>query len=191
MGSLFRRLFYAISYLGSPPWDTNISPPELLNFIQTHPAGRALDLGCGTGKNLATLAEHGWQTTGVDFSRKAVRLARSRLTACGFPAKILFGDVSRKPGVVGKFDLILDIGCYHDLSPANRKGYQNNIKEWLASGGSFLIYAHCLSEDRLRATGISQEDIDAFSIFLRVEDIVYTTDRWERKTVWMTFINSG
>jgi cyclopropane fatty-acyl-phospholipid synthase-like methyltransferase len=177
-----------VSYLGSPPWDTGISPPELIGFIDAHAAGNALDLGCGTGTNLLTLAEHGWQVSGVDFSDRAVRLARRRLKSAGFQADIRQGDVSRELTVHGKFDLILDIGCYHDLPPTDRSGYRNNIKRCLAVGGTFLIYAHCLSIERPKATGVSQMDIEAFSKFLGVKELVYGFDRWERKTVWMTFI---
>ena len=44
------------------------------------PAGRAVDLGTGEGRNAIWLAERGWQVTAVDFS--AVGLARAaRLAA--------------------------------------------------------------------------------------------------------------
>ncbi len=46
------------------------------------PAGRALDLGAGEGRNAVWLAERGWRVTAVDFSPvaldKARRLARAR-----------------------------------------------------------------------------------------------------------------
>ncbi len=145
MSSALRRLFYALSYLGDPPWDTGISPPELLAFLASHPAGRALDLGCGTGTNLVTLAEQSWQVCGVDFSGHAVRTARKRLNQIGSNGEVFRGDVSRQLPFDGHFDLILDIGCYHDLSAVDRVGYRQNLIQYLAPGGSYLIYAHCLS----------------------------------------------
>ena len=36
---------------GQTPWDTNITPPEVEDFVKTASPGRALDLGCGTGTN--------------------------------------------------------------------------------------------------------------------------------------------
>lgn len=46
------------------------------------PAGRALDLACGEGRNSVWLAEQGWEVTGVDFSPvgigKARRLSQER-----------------------------------------------------------------------------------------------------------------
>jgi SAM-dependent methyltransferase len=189
MSSLFRRLFYSLSYLGNPPWDTGISPPELLEFLDTHTPGRALDLGCGTGTNLVTLAKHGWQVCGIDFSGRAVKAARRRLSALGLDGQVSRGDVAKKLEFDGVFNLILDIGCYHDLSPEDRIGYRENLHHFLAPGGTFLMYAHCRTSDQPRATGISQQDIDEFIGNLRVIAIIQTRDRWERETTWMTFVN--
>ena len=76
---LFRRLLYNLWYYFHPPWDTGISPPELMDFIKSHPPERALDMGCGTGTNVITLAQHGWQAMGVDFTRRAIKLGRRKV----------------------------------------------------------------------------------------------------------------
>jgi SAM-dependent methyltransferase len=191
VSSILRRLFYSLSYLGKPPWDTGISPPELLDFMAAHVPGRALDLGCGTGTNLVTLAEHGWLVCGIDFSGNAVKVARKRLKEMGSNGQVLQGDVAGRIPLEGQFDLILDIGCYHDLSDEDRTGYRQNLSRFLATNGSFLIYAHCLSPDRARATGVSQTDIDEFSRFMDPKSIIRTIDRWDRQTTWMTFTSKA
>ncbi|GMH37661.1 hypothetical protein BSKO_05534 [Bryopsis sp. KO-2023] len=38
--------------------------------------GTAVDLGCGSGANAIALAEKGWTVLGLDFSEKAIELAR-------------------------------------------------------------------------------------------------------------------
>jgi hypothetical protein len=40
--------------LGQPPWDTKVTPPEVVELVEGEglPFGRALDLGCGTGTNV-------------------------------------------------------------------------------------------------------------------------------------------
>ena len=43
--------------------------------------GRALDLGCGTGTNSIYLAQHGWETTGVDFVPRAIGIAKRKAEA--------------------------------------------------------------------------------------------------------------
>lgn len=60
------------------PWDTQVTPPEVMEFIARTPPGKAVDLGCGTGTNAITLARHGWRVTGVDFVPKAILAARAK-----------------------------------------------------------------------------------------------------------------
>ena len=67
-----RLIFELWCLLGRAPWDTGISPSELMAFSESHHPGRALDLGCGTGTNLVTMAQLGWQATGVDVSGRAI-----------------------------------------------------------------------------------------------------------------------
>ncbi|GMH37664.1 hypothetical protein BSKO_05537 [Bryopsis sp. KO-2023] len=44
--------------------------------IATLTPGTAVDLGCGSGGNAIALAEKGWTVLGLDFSEKAIELAR-------------------------------------------------------------------------------------------------------------------
>lgn len=41
--NIFRWITFNLWYFRRPPWDTRVSPPELLEFIAAHPPGRALD----------------------------------------------------------------------------------------------------------------------------------------------------
>ena len=159
--SLSRRLFFNISYFRKPPWDTGISPPELLEFIASHPPGRALDLGCGTGTNVITLAQAGWQVTGVDFVRRAIQVGRRKVRQAGVTADLRMGDVTRLEDVRGPFDLILDIGCYHGLSTPGKQVYRENLKRLLAPTGNFLMYSIFRQEAGTRP-GMLEEDVLAF-----------------------------
>jgi cyclopropane fatty-acyl-phospholipid synthase-like methyltransferase len=137
----FPRLFFRLFYLGTPPWDSGITPPELEEFIQRHPPGRAIDLGCGTGTNVITLARRGWQITGIDFVPKAIRQAKRKARLAGVESPFFVGDVTDPNFFTGNYDLILDIGCYHALSPEQRQTYRDNLRRHLAPTGTFLLYA--------------------------------------------------
>jgi cyclopropane fatty-acyl-phospholipid synthase-like methyltransferase len=137
-----RKLFFELSYLGSPRWDTGISPPELYRFIDEKPPGRALDLGCGTGTNLVTLVKAGWEASGVDFSHLAVRFARRKLRRAGVRAAVVRDDVSRLTRVSGPYDLILDMGCFHSLADNQLDGYAQGIGKTLAPNGTYLLFVY-------------------------------------------------
>ena len=139
-----RRLFFTFYYwFTHPPWDTNITPPELVELIekQKMPAGRALDLGCGTGTNVIYLAQHGWQATGVDFVGKAIATAERKAQAAGVNAQFYQGDVSKLEFLDPPFDLALDIGCFHSLTADRRPAYISGLARLLRPGGLFLCYA--------------------------------------------------
>ncbi len=141
---MFRRLWFTFAYaLTKPRWDTGITPPELVEVIETKPLppGRALDLGCGTGTNVIYLARHGWQAVGVDFVGQAVATAKRKVQAAGVRAEIFQGDVTRLDFLNPPFDLALDIGCFHSLPADRRPAYIGGLNRLLRPGALFLCYA--------------------------------------------------
>jgi SAM-dependent methyltransferase len=65
------------------------------------PAGRVLDVGCGSGELLSHYREHGWETFGIDPSEQAAALARER------GASVHRGTLADQPWPVESFDLIV------------------------------------------------------------------------------------
>jgi methyl halide transferase len=63
---------------GQMPWDSDEPDPALVATVEagTIPAGRALEVGCGTGTNALWLAAHGFNALGVDVSPLAIDRAR-------------------------------------------------------------------------------------------------------------------
>ncbi|MEJ5223663.1 MAG: class I SAM-dependent methyltransferase [Anaerolineales bacterium] len=185
--SLLRRLFFDLWYLGRPPWDSGISPPELLTFLDEQPPGRAIDLGCGTGTNVLTLARRGWQVTGVDFAPRAIALARKKLRAAGVQADLQVGDVTRLDGINGPFNFALDLGCFHGLSDPDKARYLDQLERILAPGGFWMMYGIFTppgsSQMRLAETDI--ERAQARFTLLRRQD---GTDRGgTRKSAYFLF----
>jgi SAM-dependent methyltransferase len=184
--TFFHRLFFNFLYLGDPPWDTGISPPELMDFIENHAPGRALDLGCGTGTNVITLAQRGWQATGVDFIPRAIRQARYKAKRAGVSADFHIGNVVRLEGISGPFDLILDIGCFHSLSSQSRPAYVENINHLLTPEGAYLLYAF-IKETADESNGLDQSDLSLLDRYLRLVQRQDGTERGFRASAWFTY----
>jgi cyclopropane fatty-acyl-phospholipid synthase-like methyltransferase len=181
---ILRRLWFSLSYYRNPPWDTGISPPELIDFIASHPPGSALDIGCGSGTNVITLTRSGWRVAGIDFAPRAIQLARKKAKQAGISADLRVADISQLDSAGGPFDLILDIGCLHGLSREARSVYLDKAADWLAPGGTFLLYAF-LSDQTQTAVGIDQLDQDQIKQRFTVISQQTGTDRGQRTSVWL------
>ena len=127
------------------PWDTNITPPEIEAIIAELPAGKALDLGCGTGTNVKYLLEQGWKVDGVDFVEQATDIANTKLA--GFPQEnwaVFCHDVTQLELLTelrAPYDLVIDIGCGHGLDKDTNEKYAEDIANLLKPEGVFMLYA--------------------------------------------------
>lgn len=183
--NFFPRFAFRLRYRGTPPWDSGVSPPELIEHIETHPPGRALDLGCGTGTNAITLAKHGWEVTGIDFIPAAIEKGRGKAQAAGVKADLRVGDVTQLGDLNTRFNLILDMGCHHSLPFSKRAAYRHNLTRWLAPGGTYLLYAFTSGERPI--PGITKSDIEQLSIIFNLEKREDGTERDRRPSVWLWF----
>lgn len=181
---LTSRLFFFLRYLANPPWDTGITPPELTAFVASHPAGRALELGCGTGTNAIYLAKHGWQVTAVDFVASAITKARKKAIQEGVKIQFLVEDVARLHGITGPFDLILDIGCFHSLPDQEGKAYLRHVAQLLDQQGTFLLYSMISGSNN--EFGLSMSDLEQMGKILELVQRQDGTDRG-RRSAWLTW----
>jgi SAM-dependent methyltransferase len=177
------RFTFDLWYLFAPPWDTGISPPELLEFIETHAPGRAIDLGCGTGTNIITLARAGWKTEGIDFSPRAIRAARRKCRSAALNCRVSVCDVTRMDGVGGPFEFALDIGCFHSVRA--RDSYVANLARILAPGGHWLMYGFVRDGVSPAGRGVGPQDMERIqSQGFRLVSRRDGTDRGDRPSAW-------
>jgi SAM-dependent methyltransferase len=158
---------------GKTPWDTQITPPEVMEFIADTSPGKALDLGCGTGTNAITLARHGWQVTGVDFAPKAIRTARRKAAAAGMEISFHAADVTELGMLAGPYDYVLDIGCLFVLGERERIQYAEGLARLTRPRSWYMLYAWLPRPWQGGIWGISAEEVDSllaeqFSIERRV-----------------------
>lgn len=181
---IIRWLSFNLWYFQNPPWDSGISPPELLDFIANHPAGRAIDIGCGTGTNVITLAKSGWQVTGIDFAARAIQIAKRKLKNISAESQV--NDATKLKGINGPFDLALDMGCFHGIG--KKADYLTQLNRVLASGGYWLMYGIFQPFSDPSAPRLAPADLDLISSFgLRLVSRKDGVDKRERPSAWFLY----
>jgi SAM-dependent methyltransferase len=132
--------------LGFAPWERR-NVPELWRPLFEGPnamePGRALDIGCGSGRDAVHLAGRGWQVTAVEFVDKALARARERAAEEGVDVHWVRGDVGKlgRLGLEPGYSLLYDFGCIQGLSDSARRGAAAGLTELAAPGARLLFLA--------------------------------------------------
>jgi SAM-dependent methyltransferase len=129
-------------------WHLSVPSPELMEAEADGwlgEAGTAVDIGCGLGTEIAHLAAKGWEAVGVDLSEAALGRARQAHGGVSF----VCADVLALPFPAKVFDVALDRGCFHYLSPAGWADYAAEVRRVLRPGGRMLLRA-CLTSQGVR-----------------------------------------
>lgn len=110
------------------------------------PAGRALDIATGEGRNALWLAEVGWRVTAVDFARVALdrgeHSARQRLGADSGRITWVEADVASYRPEPHAYDAVLVV--YLHVAPSARSAVLSAAAEALAPRGTLLVVGHDL-----------------------------------------------
>lgn len=140
------RFFYRV---GFTPWEGHAIGQGLRDLIEgtsdtpALPAGSVLDVGCGTGDCAIYLAQHGWKVTGVDYVEKPLEKARAKARAADASVNFARADVTRlsQEGIGTGFDLIVDNGCIHNMSGADREAYVREVSSVAGPDARLYIVA--------------------------------------------------
>lgn len=197
------RWSFTLAYLrGLTPWDTGVTPPELIEVVEGEAVltpGRSLDLGCGTGTNALYLARHGWHATGIDFAAPAIARAQEKLRLAGDlsgSAHFLRGDVTRLDAypLDGPYTLLLDLGCFHNLETTERSRYAFGITHHAAPGALYLLYAFGPRIRKKRRIGVTPDEVrTCFGGAWTVEHIEQGADTgrgWPSAWYWLRKVGS-
>lgn len=123
-------------------WD--VVPSRLLEHeAGAAPPGRALDLGCGEGRNSVWLAALGWRVTGVDFARVGLEKARALARRHAVRVRWLLRDLSAYRPRPRHYDLVLM--CYLQLPRDDLAVIVERAADAVKPGGTFLYIGHDLS----------------------------------------------
>lgn len=121
--------------------------------------GRALDIGCGNGRNTRYLAEHGYDVVGIDISGASIRWAGELCAECAVRPAFCCCSLQDYEGTPESFDLIVDSGCFHHIKPHRRQQYLEKIQSLLREDGWYLMT--CMDLE----AGAAISDYDAYRDF--------------------------
>jgi SAM-dependent methyltransferase len=163
------------AYEGTPPWEIGAPQPALAELARRGWfRGTVLDIGCGTGEHALLAAELGLEATGVDWSPRAIAIARDKADGRGLPVRFLVGDALDLGTLRERFETVVDSGLFHVFDDERRAGYVRNLALVVAPGGHLLLLCFSdqmpgefgprrVTEDELRtsfATGWSVDSLD-------------------------------
>ena len=175
--------FYNIAYaVGFTPWEKagqadgdRIAWLFEREEVDRGGPGKALDLGCGSGLHAVTLAQRGWDVTGVDVIGKALDRARRRAAAAGVSATFVHADVTQLPtDTVGSgFDFFLDIGCFHGLDAQNRRAMARSVSARATPNATLVMLAFGKPVGPpFMPTGAKRSDIEEAYVDWAVVDVL-------------------
>jgi SAM-dependent methyltransferase len=104
------------------------------------PGARVLEIGAGLASIGLWLARNGRTVTAIDFSPRAVALARARARALRLALDAHVVDATRGDPALGRYDLIVDCECLQDIrSDRDRSRYADSVRRWLAPSGRLVV----------------------------------------------------
>jgi thioredoxin reductase/SAM-dependent methyltransferase len=153
-----------------PMWSGNPNG-TLVNETRDIAPGRALDVGAGQGGDALWLAEHGWDVTASDISRRALERVDAEATRRGLRVECQHADANAlDPFEAGAFDLVSVQYASIPRTPDGRGVH--NLLNAVAPGGTLLVVSHDL--EPMRAPIDTSAHGRAFDpdAYVRVDDIV-------------------
>ncbi|MDE2890394.1 MAG: class I SAM-dependent methyltransferase [Gemmatimonadota bacterium] len=110
---------------------------------------KVLDLGCGSGNDVRRLAELGFQVTGLDFSKIALDIARSKRNP---RAGYVRADMGRGlPFLKRCFDAVFSNVALHMFDDMITRAVIQEVKRILRPSGIFIFHVNSVDDRELRA----------------------------------------
>jgi len=129
-------------WAGDRPHTTTAPSRFLIAEVADLPAGTALDLACGAGRNAVWLAERGWRVTGVDFSATALGMARALAARSRVRVEWIEADVVTWTPAPRAYDLVCVL--YLQLPASERRIVLAHAADAVRPGGTLLVVGHDL-----------------------------------------------
>jgi len=161
------RDYWESRYLnGDMPWEKGAPSPGLVDFLAANPdlpRGTVCVPGCGTGHDVQTWAQAGFQAVGIDIAPSGIRLANARIRKASLPAELHLLDFLRdKPP--RRFDWIFEHTLYCAIKPAERDLYVAAVRRWLKPDGHYLAVNYLIPDQDGPPFGTTRKElVDRFA----------------------------
>jgi 2-polyprenyl-3-methyl-5-hydroxy-6-metoxy-1,4-benzoquinol methylase len=170
-------------YASATPNFSTAPNAMLMAAIAGRPAGRALDVGMGQGRNAVALAVKGWTVTGFDVSAEGLVVARAQAARAGVSITAVQSSDEQFDLGTNQWDLVAVI--YGPGIIADPR-YVARLQRALRPGGMVVVesFASDRSAPQRRPVDIDPADLlGAFSAFriLRFEDTEAVSE-WDPQT---------
>lgn len=125
------------------PFFVNAPDENLVSYVDKglFGKGRALDIGCGNGRNSIYLAKQGFEVDGIDFSRASIEWAHQKAYEENVTVNFLNQSIFDFQVQHSSYDFVYDSGCLHHIKPHRRNQYIKKIVDILRPGAFFGLTA--------------------------------------------------
>ena len=105
-----------------------------------------LDLGCGTGRNANYLAEKDNSVIGIEISKTAIDIAKTRAKELGVSVDYRMGDIGVPYEIEDdSIDIVIDVTSSNSLNEKGREIYLKEVHRVLRKGG--FVFVRALAKD--------------------------------------------
>jgi len=130
---------YSEKSVESLPWYYPHLEPEIKERLDNlSPQAHILDIGAGPGTQAIEMAKLGYNVTATDISKAAMEKARLRAAEEGVRLEFLQDDILDSK-LIGEYEVILDRGCFHSITPVDRGKFVATVHKLLKPKGLFLL----------------------------------------------------
>ena len=136
-----KKMYEEVYAQGGNPWTFKTPPQELAGLIERGEIMpcKALDIGCGEGYYSVYLASRGFQVTGIDWSEKAISLAKKHAEEARVTCRFLVAGWESVMEWEEEFDFVLEGRVLQAVkSLGEREEYVETVSRLLKNGGKYL-----------------------------------------------------
>jgi len=133
---LYSQLVCYYELLEGRDWKSEIN--LIASVLEDNECKSVVDLGCGTGYQVRSLARLGFRTTGVDISARNIRFAKKKATEEGIHPRFVVGSYYEHHPVKS-YDAALCLNWSIPVKDGDIRRFLDNTHSLLRSGGLLIF----------------------------------------------------